>query len=44
VLYPIVSPPSKFDHVEKGDALYGESFVFSLFLKLRYFCSVWENK
>ncbi|KAK2375508.1 protein Hook protein [Trifolium repens] len=22
VLYPIVSPPSKFDHVEKGDALY----------------------
>ncbi|KAK2374797.1 ferritin-3, chloroplastic [Trifolium repens] len=23
VLYPIVSPPSEFNHVEKGDALYG---------------------
>ncbi|WJX56893.1 Dysferlin [Trifolium repens] len=30
VLYPIVSPPSEFDHLEKGDALYGESSVLIL--------------
>ncbi|PNX78196.1 ferritin-3, partial [Trifolium pratense] len=30
VLYPIVSPPSEFDHVEKGDALYAMELALSL--------------
>lgn len=30
VLYPIVSPPSEFDHAEKGDALYAMELTLSL--------------
>lgn len=43
VLHPIKNPPSEFEHVEKGDALYGTFSFFSiaqsfLYMNILIFC------